>query len=254
MAETGMSPPATADLALTLSLEEPEDRVKVYSRAHTAGLADTRTFQGGTSSLGALPTMGGPPKRQSAAQAEAARKEAWRARNREAMRMKQATQLQRTLERHRHGREMKNKEEHEQFENLYSSIVAEESGFINDVATFLNMTDRQSVRKREALHRSWDEAIYQKVQAEIDAHLAKRPISEISARRYALMDDYVRVSGQKAYGLFRDIIIPEECASVAPHPSLAPPPPPPVAPARSTPSPTPPRPCISQVRPDDRAR
>ena len=54
------------------------------------------------------------------------------------------------------------------------------------------------------------------VQAEINAHLDKRSVAEISARRYALMDDYVRVSNTKAYGLFRDIIIPEEYAATPP--------------------------------------
>ena len=55
------------------------------------------------------------------------------------------------------------------------------------------------------------------IEAEINAHLDKRNINDISAKRYALMDEYVRVSNSKTFGLFRDIIIPEEYDPMTAH-------------------------------------
>ena len=204
------SPPGTATGAFNLSLvppDEPQDLVKVYNPATTAALAAAASaYPSQTSSVARQPRV----RASSAASAEEMRRAEWRAINRERLRYKHEQQLQKTLARHRHGREKKKEEEHEKFEELYSTLVNEEQGFVSDVKEFLKTQARHEVRKREALHREWDEAIYQQVQADIDRQLAKRSVAEISARRYALMDDYVRVSNTKAYGLFRDIIIPEE--------------------------------------------
>jgi hypothetical protein len=191
--------------------------VKVYSRATTAQLADTRGFAGNTSSVSQLLPRTGGSKRAAAAQAEAARVAGWRENNREILRQRHQRQLEKTLARHRRGREREKDKEHTKFEEMYASVVAEEAGFIQDVEAFMHAQARNEVRKREALHKQWDEAVYQKVQAEINAHLDKRNINDISAKRYALMDEYVRVSNSKAYGLFRDIIIPEEYDPMTAH-------------------------------------
>ena len=160
------SPPQTADsseFALRLSLAEPEDRVKVYSRATTAQLADTRTYAGNTSSVSQLLPRTGGAKRAATAKAEAARSAEWLSYKREILYQKHAVQLEKTLAQHRRGREKEKDKEHVKFEELYGSLVAEEAGFINDVQAFLHTQARQEVRKREALHKQWDEAIYQKV-------------------------------------------------------------------------------------------
>ena len=214
----------STEFALKLSLTEPENRVKVYSRATTAQLPVetlTRRFAGNTSSVSQLLPRTGGSRRPSAAQAEAARVAAFREKNREILRQRHYRQLEKTLARHRRGREREKEREHTKFEEMYASVVAEEAGFIQDVEAFMHAQARQEVRKREALHKQWDEAIYQKVQAEINAQLEKRDINDISAKRYALLDEYVRVSNSKTFGLFRDIIIPEEYAS-APTPTLRP--------------------------------
>jgi len=207
----------SSDFALRLSLTEPENRVKVYSRAATAQLTDTRGFAGNTSSVSRLLPRTGGAKRPSAEQAHAARVAGLRENNREILRQRHQRQLEKTLARHRRGREREKDKEHTKFEAMYASVVAEEAGFIQDVEAFMHAQARQEVRKREALHKQWDEAIYQKVQAEINAHLDKRNINDISAKRYALMDEYVRVSNSKTFGLFRDIIIPEEYDPMTAH-------------------------------------
>ncbi len=208
----------SSEFTLRLSLTEPENRVKVYSRATTAQLADTRGFPGAnTSSISQLLPRTGVSKRAAAAQAHEDRVHGLRERNREILRDRHQMQLEKTLARHRRGREREKDKEHTKFEAMYASVVAEEAGFIQDVEAFMHAQARNEVRKREALHKQWDEAIYQKVQAEINAHLDKRNINDISAKRYALMDEYVRVSNSKAYGLFRDIIIPEEYDPMTAH-------------------------------------
>ena len=221
MASTSMSPmaspPGTAlnspprtGASFNLSLvapDEPQDRMKVYNPATVEALAAAGSAHPSqTSSIARQPQR----RAASAASAQEMRRAEFRAQNRELLRYKHEQQLQKTLARHRHGREKKKEEEHEKFEELYETLVNEEQSFVDDVKEFLQTQARHEVRKREALHREWDEAVYQKVQADIDRQLAKRSVAEISARRYALMDDYVRVSNTKAYGLFRDIIIPEE--------------------------------------------
>ena len=192
------SPPQAlpSEFALKLSLDESEDqdRVKVYSAATTAKLAGTRRFAGNSSSVGQLLPRTGGAKWATSAQTAAARCDWLRSCKREVLRQKHEEQLAKTLARHRQGRAKKREDEHVRFDQLYDSLVAEEAGFITDVEAFLRTQARNKVRKREALHRQWDEEVYQKVQAEINAHLDRRPIAEISARRYALMDEYVRVS------------------------------------------------------------
>ena len=208
----------STEFALKLSLTEPENRVKVYSRATTAQLpVETRRFAGSTSSVSQLLPRTGGTRRPTAAQAEAARVAAFREKNREILRQRHYRQLEKTLARHREGREREKEREHTKFEEMYASVCAEEAGFIRDVEAFMHAQARQEVRKREALHKQWDEAVYQKVQAEINAQLEKRNINDISAKRYALLDEYVRVSNSKTFGLFRDIIIPEEYDPMTAH-------------------------------------
>ena len=208
----------STEFALKLSLTEPENRVKVYSRATTAQLpVETRRFAGNTSSVSQLLPRTGGTRRPTAAQAEAARVAAFREKNREILRQRHYRQLEKTLARHREGREREKEREHTKFEEMYASVCAEEAGFIRDVEAFMHAQARQEVRKREALHKQWDEAVYQKVQAEINAQLEKRNINDISAKRYALLDEYVRVSNSKTFGLFRDIIIPEEYDPMTAH-------------------------------------
>ena len=211
----------STEFALKLSLTEPENRVKVYSRATTAQLpVETRRFAGNTSSVSQLLPRTGGTRRPTAAQAEAARVAAFREKNREILRQRHYRQLEKTLARHREGREREKEREHTKFEEMYASVCAEEAGFIRDVEAFMHAQARQEVRKREALHKQWDEAVYQKVQAEINAQLEKRNINDISAKRYALLDEYVRVSNSKTFGLFRDIIIPEEYDPLTPHEAI----------------------------------
>ena len=157
------SPPGTATGVFKLSLvapEEPQDLMKVYNPAQAAALATAADHPSLTSSsVGRQPRV----RASSAASAEDLRRTEHRALHRERLCYKQEQALQKTLSRHRHGREKKREEEHAQFEGLYERLVTEEHSFVADVKDFLKTQARHDVRKREELHREWDDQIYQKV-------------------------------------------------------------------------------------------
>jgi len=52
--------------------------------------------------------------------------------------------------------------------------------------------------------------VYDTIQSQISSQLAQLRTQDITARRSQLMEDYIRTSNQKRYGLYRDIIIESE--------------------------------------------
>ena len=74
----------------------------------------------------------------------------------------------------------------------------------------LEMRDRATYRRKLELHKEWNDKVYGTVQAQIDQQLARMRTEDISTRRRQLMDEYIKVSNQKPYGLYRDIIIESE--------------------------------------------
>ena len=62
--------------------------------------------------------------------------------------------------------------------------------------------------------------MYDRVQRKIDAELSRRSSKEVTERLNAQMDDYIKVSNTKRYGVYRDIIIPEEYDPLTPHEAI----------------------------------
>jgi hypothetical protein len=62
--------------------------------------------------------------------------------------------------------------------------------------------------------------VYDRVQRKIDAELSRRSSKEVTERLNAQMDDYIKVSNTKRYGVYRDIIIPEEYDPLTPHEAI----------------------------------
>jgi hypothetical protein len=75
-------------------------------------------------------------------------------------------------------------------------------------------------RRKQQLCREWQEKVFGVIQGQIDAQLASISVEEISARRRELMEHYIRVSNEKRYGLYRDIIIESEYDPMVAHNSL----------------------------------
>ena len=65
-------------------------------------------------------------------------------------------------------------------------------------------------RRQQELAREWSDKVYKKIQKQIDAQLAQLRTEDITTRRRQLMEDYIRVSNEKKFGLYRDIIIESE--------------------------------------------
>ena len=76
-------------------------------------------------------------------------------------------------------------------------------------------------RRQAELYREWNDSIGKKVQRQIDAELSKRRTSDISARRRAESDEYLRILKKKEAtgGVYRDIIIESEYDPLMAHSS-----------------------------------
>lgn len=88
--------------------------------------------------------------------------------------------------------------------------MSEENKFLDDVDTFLQNREHAKQIRKQHLFQDWQEKVYGNIQRQIESQLAALSVEEISGRRRALLEDYIRVSNEKAHGLFRDIIIEAE--------------------------------------------
>lgn len=88
--------------------------------------------------------------------------------------------------------------------------MSEENKFLDDVDTFLQNREHAKQIRKQHLFQDWQEKVYGSIQRQIESQISALSVEEISARRRALLEDYIRVSNEKAHGLFRDIIIEAE--------------------------------------------
>ena len=72
------------------------------------------------------------------------------------------------------------------------------------------LRDRARHRRQAELYKEWNDKVYEAIQGQIDRQLAALRTEKITERRRQLMEDYIRVSNQKIFGLYRDIIIENE--------------------------------------------
>lgn len=84
----------------------------------------------------------------------------------------------------------------------------------------LEMRERAQHRRQAQLYKEWTEKVYETIQAQIDRQLASLRTEGLSTRRRQLMEEYIRVSNQKRYGLYRDIIIESEYDPLLAHQKL----------------------------------
>ena len=79
------------------------------------------------------------------------------------------------------------------------------------------MRDKAKSRRQQQLYKEWKEKVYDTINTQINAQLAQLRTEDISQRRRDLMEHYIRVSNQKQFGLFRDIIIESEYDPLVAH-------------------------------------
>ena len=85
--------------------------------------------------------------------------------------------------------------------------IEEEEKFVAQVDRSLRMHEEARHKRRHELCKEWHDKVYYAIQAQIDQQLAALPTHELSARRRALLEDFITTSNRKKGGLYRDIII-----------------------------------------------
>jgi len=86
----------------------------------------------------------------------------------------------------------------------------EEAGFVKDVGRYIDVRERSMQHRKHTLCKEWQDKVFETIQRQIDAEVAKIDDAELGDRKRALMDAYIRTSNTKTYGLYRDIIIESE--------------------------------------------
>jgi len=127
--------------------------------------------------------------------------------------------MQSILDRTREQNQAQEQDEDRRVERMLKHI-AHEQEFVEQLDMNLEMRERAKYRRQTQLYKEWKEKVYDTIQAQIDGQLASLRTEDISGRRRELMEDYIRVSNQKRYGLYRDIIIESEYDPLLAHQKL----------------------------------
>ena len=102
----------------------------------------------------------------------------------------------------------------------WPSVLTSAYAMCSQLDRKLDLRDKAKYRRQTELYKEWKEKVYETIQAQINQQLASLRTEDISARRRQLMEDYIRVSNQKRYGLYRDIIIESEYDPLIAHKTL----------------------------------
>ena len=185
---------------LNLSIPEPE---------HLA----TRKFGGST--LLDPPLSPGPPLRGYAAEplppSSPGRAQQQAERDAEYQQM-----MANIIERTRSQNAAQELDEDQRLERMLKHIEHEQE-FVEQLDYNLEMRDRADFRRKAALYKEWDEKVFKAVQTQIDQQLAAIRTEDLTKRRQELMEEYIRISNTKRYGLYRDIIIESEYDPMTAH-------------------------------------
>ena len=107
-------------------------------------------------------------------------------------------------------------DEDQRLERMLKHIEHEQE-FVEQLDYNLEMRDRADFRRKAALYKEWDEKVFKAVQTQIDQQLAAIRTEDLTKRRQELMEEYIRISNTKRYGLYRDIIIESEYDPLSAH-------------------------------------
>jgi len=127
--------------------------------------------------------------------------------------------MQAILDRTRQQNQSQEQDEDRRVERMLKHI-AHEQEFVEQLDEQLLLRERAKYRRQTQLYKEWNERVYETIQAQIDEQLASLRTEDLSTRRRQLMEEYIRVSTQKRYGLYRDIIIESEYDPLVAHQKL----------------------------------
>jgi len=97
------------------------------------------------------------------------------------------------------------------FNARWEAVCEGEFGIVGEVNEYLELREIESIRKKTALCKSWHNAIFDKIQVQVEKEVERRDrASEIASRWRQAKDEYISALEGKDKGLFRDIIIESE--------------------------------------------
>ena len=94
------------------------------------------------------------------------------------------------------------------FHEMWSALQEERNGFVAELKEYVAASDEAEYKRKCQLHREWEESVFLKIKAEIDAAIEDMPISERHKKRADLYKVYIDVTNKKP--VFRDIVIENE--------------------------------------------
>ncbi|XP_052810911.1 protein FAM228B-like isoform X7 [Mya arenaria] len=97
---------------------------------------------------------------------------------------------------------------------LYSPILETENTFVKDVEDFIHQRDVTSLRKKEVLHKNWNERVYKPLRKKIIEAMDSNDWPEVDRRKRELHRQYLEFTNEKGH-VFLDTMDPEEYYAMA---------------------------------------
>ncbi|XP_060597955.1 protein FAM228B-like isoform X8 [Ruditapes philippinarum] len=97
---------------------------------------------------------------------------------------------------------------------LYSPLLQTESTFVRDVDNYINHRDVTDLRKKEVLHKNWNERVYKPLRKKIIEAMDSNDWPEVDRRKRELHRQYLEFTNEKGH-VFLDTMDPEEYYAMA---------------------------------------
>lgn len=97
---------------------------------------------------------------------------------------------------------------------LYSPLLETENTFCKDVDEFISHKDVMGLRKKEVLHKKWNERVYKPLRKKIIEAMDSNDWPEVDRRKRELHKQYLEFTNQKGH-VFLDTMDPEEYYAMA---------------------------------------
>lgn len=97
---------------------------------------------------------------------------------------------------------------------LYSPLLQTENTFVKDVEDYISNKDVMTLRKKEVLHKKWNERVYKPLRKKIIEAMDSNDWPEVDRRKRELHKQYLEFTNQKGH-VFLDTMDPEEYYAMA---------------------------------------
>ncbi|XP_052241954.1 protein FAM228B-like isoform X5 [Dreissena polymorpha] len=97
---------------------------------------------------------------------------------------------------------------------LYSPLLQTENTFVKDVEDFISHRELTNLRKKEVLHKNWNERVYKPLRKKIIEAMDSNDWPEVDRRKRELHRQYLEFTNEKGH-VFLDTMDPEEYYAMA---------------------------------------